>query len=162
MEADFFDWARVALSFVCVFLAIRMLRRHNRCFEAERTALVARIRARTAAKAAVVALNPSKRPQPEEIARRSDATEPVTWEQLPARIHPPHRSGTIFLTTPGFEAGPRLSQAYERAREKSLICPKCNSESGDAWSQCEGLCPMPTSPEFDHKTHYEYWNDDAR
>ena len=27
-------------------------------------------------------------------------------------------------------------------------CPKCGAFSGDDWSQCGGLCPMPSSPHF--------------
>lgn len=28
-------------------------------------------------------------------------------------------------------------------------CPKCGAVSGDNWSQCFGVCPMPGSPHFD-------------
>lgn len=27
-------------------------------------------------------------------------------------------------------------------------CPKCRAVSGDDWSQCKGVCPMPMSPYF--------------
>ncbi len=32
--------------------------------------------------------------------------------------------------------------------EEIIICPKCGQESGDAWAQCDGSCPMPMSPHF--------------
>lgn len=32
-----------------------------------------------------------------------------------------------------------------------MICPKCGSQSGDDWSQCEGSCPIVGSPHFDNK-----------
>lgn len=27
-------------------------------------------------------------------------------------------------------------------------CPKCGAESGDAWSQCDGACPIEGSPYY--------------
>lgn len=30
-----------------------------------------------------------------------------------------------------------------------VSCPKCGAESGDAWIQCEGSCPIPFSPHYD-------------
>jgi len=33
-------------------------------------------------------------------------------------------------------------------------CPKCDAESGNDWSQCEGSCPMPGSP---HYKNGELW-----
>lgn len=27
-------------------------------------------------------------------------------------------------------------------------CPKCDATSGDNWSQCDGVCPMPGSPHY--------------
>lgn len=29
-----------------------------------------------------------------------------------------------------------------------FTCPKCGAESGDAWAECEGSCPMPGSPYY--------------
>lgn len=29
---------------------------------------------------------------------------------------------------------------FEGAEER-IVCPKCDAESGDDWSQCEGVCP---------------------
>ena len=29
-----------------------------------------------------------------------------------------------------------------------IQCPKCKAVSGDDWSQCRGLCPMPGSPHY--------------
>lgn len=33
--------------------------------------------------------------------------------------------------------------------EEYRTCPKCDAESGDDWSQCEGSCPMEMSPHYD-------------
>lgn len=42
--------------------------------------------------------------------------------------------------------------SYDPARPKHLVnCPKCEHLSGDDWSQCGGVCPMPVSPHFDPK-----------
>lgn len=30
------------------------------------------------------------------------------------------------------------------------LCPKCGAISGDDWSQCDGDCPLPISPDY-HK-----------
>lgn len=30
-----------------------------------------------------------------------------------------------------------------------MNCPKCQAKSGDDWSQCQGVCPMPGSPHYD-------------
>lgn len=30
-----------------------------------------------------------------------------------------------------------------------MNCPKCHAKSGDDWSQCHGVCPMPGSPHYD-------------
>lgn len=30
-----------------------------------------------------------------------------------------------------------------------ITCPKCKKNSGDDWSQCEGSCPMRSSPHYD-------------
>lgn len=30
--------------------------------------------------------------------------------------------------------------------ENAGCCPKCGAVSGDDWSQCVGVCPMPMSP----------------
>lgn len=27
-------------------------------------------------------------------------------------------------------------------------CPKCRQTSGNSWSQCDGVCPMPMSPHY--------------
>ena len=32
--------------------------------------------------------------------------------------------------------------------QKLLPCPKCKAETGDAWDNCEGSCPMPMSPHY--------------
>ena len=37
---------------------------------------------------------------------------------------------------------------WQIKKEKQLICPKCQSSSGDDWSQCNGACPMPMSPHY--------------
>lgn len=29
-----------------------------------------------------------------------------------------------------------------------MKCPKCKAISGDAWTQCEGVCPLPQSPHY--------------
>lgn len=29
-----------------------------------------------------------------------------------------------------------------------MSCPKCGATSGDGWLQCEGSCPMPSSPYY--------------
>lgn len=31
-----------------------------------------------------------------------------------------------------------------------IACVKCGSVSGDDWSQCEGPCPVPGSPHYQH------------
>jgi hypothetical protein len=31
---------------------------------------------------------------------------------------------------------------------QTLKCPKCQTESGDSWSQCGGFCPMVMSPHY--------------
>lgn len=36
------------------------------------------------------------------------------------------------------------------------VCTKCKATSGDAWSQCNGSCPMPGSP------HYEPFNPQSK
>ncbi len=28
-------------------------------------------------------------------------------------------------------------------------CPKCGNSSGDYWVQCDGQCPIPSSPHYD-------------
>jgi hypothetical protein len=30
--------------------------------------------------------------------------------------------------------------------KRAQNCPKCGSETGNDWSQCDGVCPMPMSP----------------
>lgn len=30
----------------------------------------------------------------------------------------------------------------------AMKCPKCGARSGDDWSQCKGVCPMPDSPHY--------------
>ena len=30
-----------------------------------------------------------------------------------------------------------------------FVCPKCGYEDGNYWSQCEGSCPIPSSPVYD-------------
>lgn len=34
------------------------------------------------------------------------------------------------------------------SRETYIQCPKCRYVSGDSWAQCEGVCPMPMSPDY--------------
>lgn len=29
-----------------------------------------------------------------------------------------------------------------------MKCPQCQATSGDDWSQCMGICPMPMSPYY--------------
>ena len=45
-----------------------------------------------------------------------------------------------------------------------MNCPKCKTTSGDDWSQCGGVCPMPGSPHYKaakpssgkvHFTHFD-------
>lgn len=31
----------------------------------------------------------------------------------------------------------------------STSCPKCHTYSGNNWRQCEGRCPIPSSPHYD-------------
>ena len=35
------------------------------------------------------------------------------------------------------------------SKEEVTTCPKCGCESGDDWSSCKGVCPMPASPYYD-------------
>lgn len=37
-----------------------------------------------------------------------------------------------------------------------LRCPKCKEMSGDAWTSCEGKCPLKMSPDFDADTLAQY------
>jgi hypothetical protein len=32
-----------------------------------------------------------------------------------------------------------------------MRCPKCNTQSGDGWTQCNGACPIPSSPHFNQQ-----------
>ena len=38
-----------------------------------------------------------------------------------------------------------------------IICPKCNCNSGDDWSQCKGLCPMIGSPFYSETVIHRPW-----
>lgn len=33
----------------------------------------------------------------------------------------------------------------------AIQCPKCGHWSGDAWTQCGGLCPMEMSPHYNRE-----------
>lgn len=35
-----------------------------------------------------------------------------------------------------------------KAKETKIRCPKCHAYSGDDWSRCGGICPMPMSPHY--------------
>jgi hypothetical protein len=38
----------------------------------------------------------------------------------------------------------------------TIQCPKCRAISGDAWTQCEGSCPMTMSPHFNAECAYAF------
>jgi len=40
---------------------------------------------------------------------------------------------------------------------KLVRCPKCNSDSGNSWSQCRRECPMKTSPHYKRPTVWQYF-----
>ena len=37
-----------------------------------------------------------------------------------------------------------------------LRCPKCNTYSGDDWSNCNGRCPVEESPHYNADCHRFY------
>ena len=38
-----------------------------------------------------------------------------------------------------------------------ITCPKCNYNSGDDWSKCNGLCPMIGSPFYHESALHRPW-----
>ena len=40
---------------------------------------------------------------------------------------------------------------------ENLQCPKCKAETGDAWDNCGGSCPMPMSPHYTPAPEGEAW-----
>jgi hypothetical protein len=43
---------------------------------------------------------------------------------------------------------PTDAQALQAAADEDKRCPKCGAGSGDDWSQCQGVCPVPWSPHY--------------
>jgi hypothetical protein len=37
-----------------------------------------------------------------------------------------------------------------------MKCPKCEAVSGDDWGQCEGECPMSSSPHFSYSCRVRF------
>jgi hypothetical protein len=43
---------------------------------------------------------------------------------------------------------PTDAQVLEAAENEERRCPKCDATSGNDWSQCDGVCPVPGSPHY--------------
>lgn len=46
--------------------------------------------------------------------------------------------------------------ARVRKVEGAKQCPKCGVQSGDDWRQCEGSCPMPSSPHYNESCAHAF------
>ena len=51
---------------------------------------------------------------------------------------------------------PSLIPAWKRAKGATKICPKCKCTSGDNWEQCNGACPIPSSPHYDEMVEHAF------
>lgn len=43
-----------------------------------------------------------------------------------------------------------------RAKGAKVVCPKCKWVSGDDYAQCNGACPMPSSPHYDELVEHAF------
>jgi hypothetical protein len=87
-------------------------------------------------------------------APASEATSPAP--EAPTRPTPPpepRHEGRVMalfkrvmtLTHPDM---PTDAQALQAAADEERRCPKCHHGSGDDWTQCNGVCPVPGSPHY--------------
>ena len=89
-------------------------------------------------------------------------TWPPTFDEAPIDLEPPTRptpvpepshEGRVMalfrrvmaITHPD---APTDAQVLEAAENAERRCPKCDATSGNDWSQCNGVCPVPGSPHY--------------
>ncbi|MGB8273714.1 MAG: hypothetical protein WCF16_00410 [Alphaproteobacteria bacterium] len=83
----------------------------------------------------------------------SEATSPAP--EAPTRPTPPPgspdgRAMALFkrVMRIAHPEMPTDAQAIQAAEDETKRCPKCGAGSGNDWTQCNGVCPVPGSPHY--------------